>query len=128
MIALVLSSWIPTTHHCIWNDDNNASVVEVKITSGLATAMLKINIRNRNITDHISIQLTDTENFAYVFGTASISHRGPTLKLYYQFSSRVILNLMAAAMSKLYVAPGRTIIYVNCALLRLSDLEIPILH
>ncbi len=82
LVTLLLSLWIPKTHHSTWNDVNIVSEVEVKTTSGLAAAMLKMNVtRNRNIIDRTSIELIDPENPTTAFGTASISHPTSKLKL-----------------------------------------------
>jgi hypothetical protein len=44
--------------------------------------MLKMNVtRKRNIIDRTSIELVELENLTIAFGTASISHPGPKLKL-----------------------------------------------
>ncbi len=42
--TLLLSWWIPKSHHSSWNDVNIASEVEVKTTSGLAAAMSEFNV------------------------------------------------------------------------------------
>ncbi len=82
LITLLLRWWIPKTHHNTWNYVNIASGVEVKTTSGLAVAMLKMNVmRNRNIIGRTSVELVDPENPTTAFGTASISHPRPKLKM-----------------------------------------------